>query len=172
MINLMIYLCLCWFCCDSEHLCLAMVQFMNFHWFGAIHFYIGGNNSGIFISILNSEFRCRRITWWVWRVSLLVPYIVTDVLYMMRVNYDIYFAWQAQYLMVKLEGDSCFSAYSKWKLTCFLKINGRKMRCPIEMVLLLGGAFLHFRGQSICWCFLCRKFHASHSRRVYLELDV
>ena len=38
--------------------------------------------------------------------------IVNDVSYVSRINHDIHFAWQAQYL-VKLEGDSCCSAY--WK---------------------------------------------------------
>ena len=38
--------------------------------------------------------------------------IVNDVSYVSRINHDIHFAWQAQCL-VKLEGDSCCSAY--WK---------------------------------------------------------
>ena len=38
--------------------------------------------------------------------------IVNDVSYVMRINRDIHFAWQAQYL-VKLEGDPCCSAH--WK---------------------------------------------------------
>ena len=40
------------------------------------------------------------------------PRIVNNVLYVMRIKHEISFAWQAQYL-VKLEGDSCCSAY--WK---------------------------------------------------------
>ena len=32
--------------------------------------------------------------------------IVNDVAYVMRINHDIHFVWQAQYL-VRLEGDSC-----------------------------------------------------------------
>ena len=40
------------------------------------------------------------------------PRIVNNVSYVMRINHEIYFAWQAQYL-VRLEGvDSC-SAYCK-----------------------------------------------------------
>ena len=38
--------------------------------------------------------------------------IVNDVSYAMRVNHEIHFAWQAQYL-VKLEGDACCSARCK-----------------------------------------------------------
>ena len=33
--------------------------------------------------------------------------IVNDFSYVMRINHEIHFAWQAQYL-VKLEDDSCF----------------------------------------------------------------
>ena len=40
------------------------------------------------------------------------PRIVNDVSYVMRINHDTPFAWQAQYL-VKLEGDSCRSAQCK-----------------------------------------------------------
>ena len=52
--------------------------------------------------ILNSEFRRRRSTWWLWRVTLVAPRIVTDVSFVMPINDDIHFAWQGQYL-VKLE---------------------------------------------------------------------
>ena len=37
------------------------------------------------------------------------PRIVNDVSYVMRMNHEIHFAWQAQYL-VRLEGVDCFSA--------------------------------------------------------------
>ena len=67
--------------------------------------------------ILNSEFRGRRSIWWVWRVTLLAPRIGNDVSYVMRINHEIHFAWQAQYL-VKLEGDSCCSAHCKWRFIC------------------------------------------------------
>ena len=40
------------------------------------------------------------------------PHIVNDVSSVMWVNYDIYFAWQAPYL-VRLEGDACCSAHCK-----------------------------------------------------------
>ena len=38
--------------------------------------------------------------------------IVNDVSNVMRINHEIHFAWQAQYL-VKLEGDACCSAQCK-----------------------------------------------------------
>ena len=38
--------------------------------------------------------------------------IVNDVSYVMWINHDIHFAWQAQYL-VRLEGIDCCSAYCK-----------------------------------------------------------
>ena len=38
------------------------------------------------------------------------PRIVNDVSYLMRINHDIPFAWQAYYL-VRLQGDSCRSAH-------------------------------------------------------------
>ena len=40
------------------------------------------------------------------------PRIVNDVLYLMRINHEIHFAWQAQYL-VRLQGDACCSAHCK-----------------------------------------------------------
>ena len=38
--------------------------------------------------------------------------IVNDVSYVMRINHDIPFAWQVQYL-VRLQGDACRSAHCK-----------------------------------------------------------
>ena len=38
--------------------------------------------------------------------------IVNDVSYVMRINHEIHFAWQAQYL-VRLEEDSCRCAHCK-----------------------------------------------------------
>ena len=38
------------------------------------------------------------------------PRIVNDVSYVMRINHQIHFAWQAQYL-VRLEGDDSCSAH-------------------------------------------------------------
>ena len=41
-----------------------------------------------------------------------VPRSVNSVACVMRINHEIHFAWQAQYL-VKLEDDSCCSAHCK-----------------------------------------------------------
>ena len=46
--------------------------------------------------------RARRSIWCSWRVTLVAPRIVNDVSYLMRINHEIHFAWQAQYF-VKLE---------------------------------------------------------------------
>ena len=43
---------------------------------------------------------------------MLAPRIINDVLYAMRINHEIYFAWQAQYL-VELDCDSCCSVHCK-----------------------------------------------------------
>ena len=41
------------------------------------------------------------------------PRIVNDVSYVMWINHEIHFAWQAQYL-VRLKGVDCCSARCKW----------------------------------------------------------
>ena len=51
-----------------------------------------------------SRFSGRRSTWWVSKVTLFAPRIGNDVSYVTRINDEIHFAWQAQYL-VKLECD-------------------------------------------------------------------
>ena len=43
-------------------------------------------------------------------MNRVAPRIVNDVLYLTRINHYRHFAWQVQYL-VKLEDDSCCSAY-------------------------------------------------------------
>ena len=43
---------------------------------------------------------------------MLAPRIVNDVSYVTRINHEIHFAWQAQYL-VNLSCDGCCSAH--WK---------------------------------------------------------
>ena len=50
-------------------------------------------------------------------MTLVAPRIVNDVSYVMRINHEIHFAWQAQYL-VKLEDDSCCSAHCKSRFIC------------------------------------------------------
>ena len=56
--------------------------------------------------------RGRRSIWLRWRVTLVAPRILNDVSYVMRINHEIPFAWQAQCL-VKLDCDSCYSAPCK-----------------------------------------------------------
>ena len=67
--------------------------------------------------ILNSEFRARCSIWWGLRLTLVAPRIVNDVSCETRINHEIHFAWQAQFL-VKLEGDACCSAHCKWRFIC------------------------------------------------------
>ena len=43
---------------------------------------------------------------------MLAPRIVNDVSYVTRINHEIHFAWQGQYL-VKMDCDSCCSAHCK-----------------------------------------------------------
>ena len=50
-------------------------------------------------------------------MTLVAPRIVNDVSFVRRINHEIHFAWQAQYL-VKLEGDSCCSAHCKRFFMC------------------------------------------------------
>ena len=45
-------------------------------------------------------------------MTLLAPRIVNDVSYVTRINHEIHFAWQAQYL-VKLWCEVCCSAHCK-----------------------------------------------------------
>ena len=45
-------------------------------------------------------------------MTLLAPRIGNDVSYVTRINHEIHFAWQAQYL-VNLSFDVCCSAHSK-----------------------------------------------------------
>ena len=45
-------------------------------------------------------------------MTLVAPRIVNNVSCVKRINRDIHFSWQAQYL-VMLEGDACCSAHCK-----------------------------------------------------------
>ena len=56
--------------------------------------------------------RGRGSIWCGWRVLTVARRIVNDVSYVMWINHEIHFAWQAQYLM-KLEGDACCSGHCK-----------------------------------------------------------
>ena len=63
-------------------------------------------------SIMTFLLRGRRSIWGGWKVMPVALRIVNDVSYERRINHDIPFAWQAQYL-VRLEGDACCSAHCK-----------------------------------------------------------
>ena len=80
-------------------------------------FYWRKQFKGFSADILNSEFHGRRSIWWSWIVIPVAPRIVNDVSCETRINHEIHFAWQAQYL-VKLDCDSCCSAHCKWRFIC------------------------------------------------------
>ena len=61
--------------------------------------------------------RGRRSIWWGSRLTLLAPRILNDVSYEARINHEIHFAWQAQYL-VRFEVDFACSAHWKWRFIC------------------------------------------------------
>ena len=61
--------------------------------------------------------RGRRSIWCSWRLTLVAPRMVNDVSYLMRINHEIHFAWQAQYL-VKLE------CHFSWQAQHFVKFWG------------------------------------------------
>ena len=63
------------------------------------------------------RFRGRRSIWRGWRVTLLAPRIGNNVSYVTRINHEIHFAWQAQYL-VNLSCDVCCSVHCKWCFIC------------------------------------------------------
>ena len=60
-------------------------------------------------SIMRFILRGRRSIWWTCRLTFVAPRIVNDVSYVTRINHEIHFAWQAQYL-VKLECDFSWQA--------------------------------------------------------------
>ena len=60
------------------------------------------------------RFRGRRSICWGWRLTLLALRIGNAVSYEARINHEIHFAWQAQYL-VRFEVDFACSAHSKWR---------------------------------------------------------
>ena len=45
-------------------------------------------------------------------MTLATPHIVNNVSFVTRINHEIHFSWQAQYL-VSLDNDTCYSAH--WK---------------------------------------------------------
>ena len=57
-------------------------------------------------------FRGRRSIWCDWTMTHVALRIVNNVSFVRRINHEIHFSWQAQYLL-KLEADSCCSAHCK-----------------------------------------------------------
>ena len=68
-------------------------------------------------SNMRCNLRGRCSIWWGSRLTLLAPRILNDVSYVTRINHEIQFAWQAQYL-VRFEVDFACSAHSKWRFIC------------------------------------------------------
>ena len=66
--------------------------------------------------------RGRRSICWGWRLTLLAPRILNDVSYVTRINHEMHFAWQAQYL-VKLE---CHFSWQAQHLVTFWQIAGAR----------------------------------------------
>ena len=56
--------------------------------------------------------RGRRSIWSCWRMPPVVPRIVNSVSYVMLINHEFHFAWQARYL-VRSEGECCCAAQCK-----------------------------------------------------------
>ena len=50
-------------------------------------------------------------------MTLATPRIVNSVSCVTRINHEIHFSWQAQYL-VSLENDTCCSAHCKYRFMC------------------------------------------------------
>ena len=73
-------------------------------------------------SIMRFILRGRRSIWWGSRLTLLAPRILNDVSYVTRINHEMHFAWQAQYL-VKLECDFSWQAQH---LVTFWEIAGAR----------------------------------------------
>ena len=71
-------------------------------------------------SIMRFILRGRRSIWWSCRVTFVAPRIVNDVSYVTRINHEIHFAWQAQYL-VKLE---CHFSWQAQHFVQFWEIAG------------------------------------------------
>ena len=61
--------------------------------------------------------RGRRSIWCVWTMTLVAPRIANSVSCVTRVNHEIHFSWQAQYL-VSLDNDTCYSAHCKKRFMC------------------------------------------------------
>ena len=64
--------------------------------------------SANFFEILDGRGRRSRV----WTMTHVAPRIVNNVSFVSRINHEIHFSWQAQYL-VKLDNDTCYSAHCK-----------------------------------------------------------
>ena len=98
--------------------------------------------------------RGRRGIWWGWRVMPVAPRIVSDVSYVMRINHEIPFAWQAQYL-VRLEVDACCSAHCKWPFICDADQSWHSFCVAGAVFGEVGGRFLSLRALKMTfhmWC--------------------
>ena len=73
-------------------------------------------------SIMRFILRGRRSICWGWRLILLAPRILNDVSYVTRINHEMHFAWQAQYL-VKLD---CHFSWQAQHLVTFWEIAGAR----------------------------------------------
>ena len=104
--------------------------------------------------------RGRCSIWWGWRVLTVAPRIVNDVSYVMWINHEIHFAWQAQYL-VRLEGVDC----------CSRIVNDVSyvMRIKHEIHLVWQAQYLmRLEGVACCfahckWRFICNVAQSWHS---------
>ena len=50
-------------------------------------------------------------------MTLVAPRIVNSISCVTRINHEIHFSWQAQYL-VSLDNDTCYSAHCKKRFMC------------------------------------------------------
>ena len=73
-------------------------------------------------SIMGFILRGRRSICWGSRLTLLAPRILNDVSYVTRINHEMHFAWQAQYL-VKLD---CHFSWQAQHLVTFWEIAGAR----------------------------------------------
>ena len=73
-------------------------------------------------SIMRFILRGRRSICWGSRLTLLAPRILNDVSYVTRINHEMHFAWQAQYL-VKLD---CHFSWQAQHLVTFWEIAGAR----------------------------------------------
>ena len=113
--------------------------------------------------------RGRRIIWWGWRVMPVAPRIVSDVSYVMRINHEIPFAWQAQYL-VRLEVDACCSAHCTWPFICDADQSWHSFCVAGAVFGEVGGRFLSLRALKMTfhmWCASIMRFILRGRRSIW-----